>query len=353
MPLQTDEEQAIALDLSNFIVNDPDNIYPTEFSLSVSESTNYTVSGTTLTPTPDFNGILNVFVTINDGVNSSESFNTQITINAVNDPPVITGHTPLQTNEDQPIILDLSNFIVNDPDNTYPTGFSLSVSESTNYTVSGTTLTPTPDFNGILNVFVTINDGVNSSESFNTQIMINAVNDPPVITGHTPLQTNEDQPIILDLSQLIVSDPDNSYPTGFTLNIATGDQYAVSGTTIIPLQNFSGTLSIPVQVNDGVSSSAPYSIQLQVIPVNDPPVIIRQASININEDQPVTIQFLHLTVSDPDNTYPTGFTITLLAGANYSVAGNTILPASGFSGTLTAGVTVSDGTSSSEVFTLQ
>jgi gliding motility-associated-like protein len=354
VPLIISEDQSLALSLDHFIIEfsgNDDN--PGTLTLQVGSGDNYSVSGTTITPTANFNGILSVPVIVYDGENTSNTYLTLIQITAVNDPPVITGQVPLQTNEEQPITLTLSHFTVDDPDNIYPLGFSLSVSEGSNYSVSGTTVTPAENFNGILNISVTVNDGVNNSEPFTAQITVNAVNDIPVITGHSPLQTNEDQAMTLDFSHLIVHDADNSYPTGFSILIANGSHYTVSGNTLQPASNFSGTLSVSVQVSDGINLSEPYTLSVNVIPVNDPPVITGQTPLTINEDQPLTIQHSHLTVTDPDNTYPNDFSITVIPGTNYSVTGTTITPATGFSGTLTPGVTVSDGTYSSAPYSLQ
>jgi len=40
---------------------------------------------------------------------------------------------------------------------------------------------------------------------------------------------------MLTLNDLLVFDPDNTYPVGFTLSVQTGANYTVSGTTITRL----------------------------------------------------------------------------------------------------------------------
>ena len=59
-----------------------------------------------------------------------------------------------------------------------------------------------------------------------------------------------------------------------------------------------------------------------------------------------------MTATDPDNTYPNDFSLTVQNGANYTQAGNTITPAVDFNGTLTVPVTVNDGAVDSAVFNL-
>ena len=71
-----------------------------------------------------------------------------------------------------------------------------------------------------------------------------------------------------------------------------------------------------------------------------------------NNNSALTITLADLTVSDPDNSYPADFTLTVQDGVDYMRAGNTITPAAGFNSTLTVPVTVNDGTADSNVFHL-
>ncbi|NJM26777.1 MAG: tandem-95 repeat protein, partial [Bacteroidia bacterium] len=351
--LSTNEDTPITIQLANLTVTDPDNNFPADFTLGILSGTNYTFSGTTVTPAANFNGTLTVRVTVNDGQTSSAPFNLQITVNAVNDAPVITGQLPLNTNEDTSIALQLLYLTVTDVDNTYPSGFTLTVLSGTNYTFSGTTVTPATNFNGTLSVSVRVNDGAANSAPFNLQITVTAVNDSPVITGQVPLSTGEDSPITVQLAHLTVADPDNSYPTGFSLIVLPGTNYTVSGAVVTPALDFIGTLTVPVRVNDGTVDSAPFNLQITVSGDNDTPVIVGQVALSTNEDTPLTIKLSDLVVTDPDDPYPTEFTLAILSGTNYTFSGATITPAPNFNGTLTVRVTVNDGTTNSAPFNLQ
>lgn len=352
-PLTTGEEQPLTIQTSHLVVTDPDNIYPNGFSLIVTAGTNYTVSGTTVTPVADFTGTLTVPVTVNDGQATSNTFSLSILVSGTNDPPQITGQSPLSVDEDNSLTIIFSNLQVSDTDNNYPDGFTITLGAGANYTISGTTITPASNYSGTLSVPVTVNDGFSSSAPFTLQVSVNAVNDVPVITAQVQLTTPENQPLQLDLSHFTVSDPDNTYPAGFTLSVSPGQDYTVSGTTITPAPGFSGTLSVGVSVSDGMASSAVFSAQVTVSPVNDPPVITGQNAMSVNEDNQFTLLLSNLTVSDTDNTYPAGFTLTVLPGTGYSVSGNTVTPAQNFTGTLSVSVVVNDGTSDSAPFPVQ
>lgn len=66
--LSTNKNTALELTLANFTVTDPDNDYPADFTLSLIDGENYSVSGTTVTPDADYVGNINVGVQVSDGV---------------------------------------------------------------------------------------------------------------------------------------------------------------------------------------------------------------------------------------------------------------------------------------------
>ena len=272
-PVATDEDTPVTLKLADLNVTDVDNSYPADFTLSVSTGTNYSVSGNTITPAADYYGTLTVPVTVNDGAANSSSFDLSVTVNPVNDPPVINGQNTVATDEDTPVTLTLADLNVTDVDNSYPADFTLSVSTGTNYSVSGNTITPATNYYGTLTVPVTVNDGAANSSSFDLSVTVNPVNDPPVINGQNTVATDEDTPVTLTLADLNVTDVDNSYPADFTLSVSTGTNYSVSGNTITPAADYYGTLTVPVTVNDGAANSSSFDLSVTVNPVNDPPVI--------------------------------------------------------------------------------
>ncbi|SKC65829.1 gliding motility-associated C-terminal domain-containing protein [Ohtaekwangia koreensis] len=349
-PVSITEEQAYTIKLTDLDVTDRDDLfYPWGFTLHVNPGANYTLSGSTVTPNVNFTGILSVPVTVNDGKNDSEVYNFKITVNPVNDPPVITGQVALKTVENTAIVIQLSHLTVTDPDNTYPTGFSLSLAGGANYTVSGTTITPATGFTGTLSIGTTVSDGTASSSVYSLKITVSPGNVAPVITGHAALATAKNKPITIQLSNLQVTDPDDVYPKDFTMTVAVGSNYTVSGATVTPAQNFVGTLTVPVTVNDGAATSAPFNVK---ITVTDELMITGQKPLEINEGQSITLQLSDLVVNDPDNKYPTGFTLQISQGENYTVSNLQITPSPNFTGNLGVSVTVSNGKATSKPYTL-
>jgi len=354
--LSTNEDTSIQIDINSLVVSDPDTS-PSSLSIALSPGANYTLSGKTVIPAANYNGVLTVPVTVSDGFNTSASYPLQITVTAVNDRPVITGQNLLSIQQNQSVTLKVTDFIINDPDNNYPADFTLFISTGTNYSItSGTTVKPDPNFVGTLQIPVFVKDFVVNSPIFTMQLQVSA-NAPPTITGQTPdpLTTTEDTPVQINLSNLLVTDPDNTYPTGFTLSLLSGSNYSFTGNTVTPATDFNGTLTVPVTVNDGTSNSSTFNFKINVTPVNDPPKITGQSPspIAIDEDTFVDLGFSNLLVTDVDNTYPTGFTLIVSGGSNYTVSGTRITPTANYNGTLTVPVKVNDGSADSPTFNVQ
>lgn len=356
-PLSVRVGESLAIELQHLQVEDPDNTYPDDFTLMVARGSNYRVNDNVITPTGNFIGTLDVPVTVNDGQDDSEPFIVKVEVTPrENVAPKITGQELLATREDTPLTLKLTDLKVTDPDNNYPGDFEMTINDGENYSVSGLTISPEKDFSGTLTARVLVNDGSANSELFDLKITVEAVNDPPVITGQSPLGTDANTPLTLNLLDLKVTDPDNNFPAGFTLTIHPGNNYTFAGSLITPYPDYSGTLTVNVTVSDGTSNSTPFPLQVNVneTVANTPPVITGQKVITMVEKSSLTVAFSHLIVDDPDNRYPSDFSLKVLPGENYTVNGNTITPLPAIRNeTLTVPVLVNDGAENSNTFDLQ
>jgi hypothetical protein len=310
--------------------------------------------------------VVNIRVRDNGGVigggNDVKDIQFNIVILPVNDPPVITGQaTQLSTFENQSISINVTALIIADVDNV-PGDFTLEIlppAAGADYTVNGNIVTPKQFFNGLLEVPVLVRDLEGAASNvFNLVITVIPVNNPPKILGQDPdpLTTLEDTPIALELTQLIVEDPDSPFPTGFSFHqIGQGANYTVNANVITPNLNFNGTLFVPVIISDNApenSLSNTFIVQIEVLPVNDPPVITGQFPVSVLEDNPLVITLGSLIVVDPDNDYPDDFTLEVQSGPNYTLSGDTITPILNFFGTLLVPVRVNDGEFFSNVFNL-
>jgi hypothetical protein len=179
--ITTARNTAVVVNLNMLKVDDPDNEYPDDFSLRVFEGSNYTLDGTTVIPNQDFTGALDVRVQVNDGIANSNAFMLRITVREGNIPPQILGQAPLATDEETPLTIDFDDLIVFDPDTPYPNGFTINLSNGEHYNTKGRTIEPTENFSGPLTVMVTVHDGKLESAPYPLMIVVNPVNDPPLL----------------------------------------------------------------------------------------------------------------------------------------------------------------------------
>ncbi|TQV79517.1 tandem-95 repeat protein, partial [Aliikangiella coralliicola] len=207
------------------------------------------------------------------------------------------------------------------------------------------TIIPDANFNGSLIVPVVVGDGFANSDIFNATVTVNAVNDKPVINSHTIPAVNEDSSLTIQLSHLDISDVDSN---SFTVTVHDGANYSKVGNTITPEANFNGTITIPVTVNDGSASSDALNASVTVNAINDAPVIAEGAAQTIATDQD-NAQSFTLNASDVDNSTLTWSEYTSPSHGSVSGYGAglqkslTYTPASGFHGTDSFVVQVSDG----------
>lgn len=350
------QRQSIALVLEHLTVDDPDNSYPAGFTLKVFEGNNYQLLGASVTPNGNFVGTLKVPVTVHDGLDESKKFEVRIEVQEKNNViPRITGQKPLITNEDRPITVRLSDIFVTDPDNKYPDDFGLSMPQGPglNYTVSGNRITPALNFNGVITVQIRVDDGYDESDPFTLSISVTPVNDKPVITGQDAVKIPEGRTTALQVSSLKISDPDNPNTSGFTLRILPGSGYTASENSITPNQGIIGQLTVIVVVNDGVVDSEPYNMIVNVVPLGPKPLITGQQPLVMDEDTSLQLKLTDLFVTDEDDPYPNGFTMTVHPGPDYTYKGTTVMPKLNVNGILTVKVSVNDGNQDSDPFDLK
>ncbi len=113
----------------------------------------------TVTGVKDSTGSAVITLTADDG-NLSVSRNFTLTIQNVNDAPVIASVRDTSTAEDKAVTLTKSLVTVSDADGD---ALTLVVYEGTNYTLSGAKVTPSLNYNGTLSVPVAVTDGTDTS----------------------------------------------------------------------------------------------------------------------------------------------------------------------------------------------
>ncbi|HEX2395912.1 MAG TPA: Ig-like domain-containing protein, partial [Bacteroidales bacterium] len=162
------------------IENEPQNLTVTISSSKVA---------TIIPKDPNWNGTETVtfiardpgkFIPVLHGVDSDEVI---FEILPTNDPPsIISQKTTVIINEDSQYETSMNDLNINDPDDPVE-NMEILILDDVFYEHNGTIITPVQNFNGDLGVKLVVTDGKDQSNSFNFNIHIIAVNDPPVITS--------------------------------------------------------------------------------------------------------------------------------------------------------------------------
>jgi hypothetical protein len=71
-----------------------------------------------------------------------------------------------------------------------------------------------------------------------------------VISGQAPISTTRETVVEITLMDLVVIDPDNDYPTDFSLAVRDGPDYLRVGNSITPAVGFTGVLEVAATVSD-------------------------------------------------------------------------------------------------------
>jgi len=302
------EDTPKLIDIQDFFISDVDNIIYSQHEINVLPGTNYQVFGKSILTSKDFFGTINMKVFVNDieaENNKSNEFIVQCEVLPINDPPVIEAQNPINFDEDTEFQMNYMSLFVNDIDNEYPEGFSFHLIPGDNYTIENLNIIPDSNYFGNIVIPVYVQDGSIenfSSDTFQINAIVEAVNDPPIILGQSmQLECLEDMRMVIPKNALQFVDIDN-LPSEITLKLLPGLNYTFRDDTLIPNKNFHGQLSVNVFLNDGHNHSGSFSISVDIIDENDPPVISFPSDLYYSEDNVSDTIAINNYIQDIDDT---------------------------------------------------
>jgi hypothetical protein len=329
----TNEDNAKTIYLSG---SDPDG-QPVTCTV-VTQPANGTLSGTppavAYTPNANYNGSDVFTFRVSDGSLSSAEATVSITVNPVNDAPVLTSPVTWQVDENSALSFNVTGSDVD--------GDALTFSVTnlpSGMTFTNNTFNWTPNFNqaGTYYTSLSVSDGA-ISQPYTVKITVNNVNRAPVANAQS-ITTNEDNAKAIVLTG---SDPDGGAVTySITVPPTKG---ILSGTapnlTYSPNANYNGSDAFTFTVSDG-DLSAQATVSITVNPVNDAPVLNSIAAQSVNENAPLTFT---ATGSDIDGDALTFSATSLPTGATLNANGSfTWTPTYEQSGNYSVTISVSDG----------
>ncbi len=308
------------------------------------------------TPAPDFNGMVTATITICDPSNSCGTGTLQITVSPVNDPPVIAGSTAPATYSGGNLTID-NTLLVSDVDSPLISGGTISItgdfvstedvlsftnqlgitgaynastgvlvlsgsSSPANYS---TAMASVVYSNAVLSSLLTrkisfqASDGSATSQPFDKFIQFSGnINRPPFLVdgSNNPVSTlnysvNEDTQLITCVT---AKDPDGDPISITSLVLTSGSGTIVSTGGLCfdfnPNGNFNGMVTASVTICDPGNACATGTIQINVIPVNDPPSVTGTSTVTQYVSGSVVIDNTLLT-SDADDLQLAGATISI------------------------------------------
>jgi hypothetical protein len=168
----------------------------------------------------------------------------------------------------------------------------------------------------------------------------------PEITSVHVYTVNEDSQYLYALK---AKDIDGDILTYSAIEIPDWTDFYSSGILIgTPTNDDVGFHDVVLSVTDGLYTVYD-SFNIEVINVNDPPVIIGTSKTLLTpKETPIEITLNDIEVEDDDNQYPDDFSLELFSGSHYTVIDNSVIPNTNFLGKLNVSISVNDGLASDE-----
>ncbi len=254
-----------------------------------------------ITPAPNQSGTATIIVTVTDG-ELSQKTEFDLTVDPVNDPPVVSTIEDQFMNEDE--TLKGITFFVDegggDDENTQiitvtasssnpalvpQHGIVIAFTDDEGNAPGGTIdITPNPNANGKTTITLAVYDGFTSTnKSFN--VTVKPVNDPSVVSDYT-MTVEEDTP---STSIFRVTDIDEDPLTFILVKQPVKGKIVITdpatGTfTYTPAPNATGADGFAFKANDGTAESNVAQVTINIVPVNDPPTVETIADVSGDED---------------------------------------------------------------------
>lgn len=247
------------------------------------------------TPPPNWNGTTSLSYRAVDVAGVASNIATvTITVTPVNDPPNVED-VALTIDEDTQGTVTLS---VYDIDLSYEgdthTFAIVSQPGAGSATLAGRIITYIPPVNwyGSTSMIYKVTDAAGATDTATIRIVVNPVNDPPVAQNKS-LTINEDS-----TGHVILTATDVDSPTPNVFQIVNRPDAAIgsvslagSTATFVPFANWNGQSSFTYRAQDTSGAwSAPATVSITVIPVNDTPAAVNKITIRTQESRSTTVK---------------------------------------------------------------
>jgi len=267
--------------------------------------TNFNLDATnvTITPNSNFNGMTNCSFHVRDGLIASNTANLVINVTPVDDAPIITNLNNLAFPEDTNKSINLSATDVDTPISSIIWASAIdspNITAVVNNTDKSLRLIPDANFFGSANLTVFADDAF-SVVNKTVVIIVSSVNDAPVIGNDHEKTILEDNQLSFDIitGNANITDVENDFLSAIIDSSASNITCSANAKniTITPKPNFYGVSNCTFHVRDSVSNSNAVLLTVNVLSVDDAPIITNLNNIAFPED---TNKSINLTATDVD-----------------------------------------------------
>jgi hypothetical protein len=313
-------------------------------------------------PAPNYNGSDSLTYRIEDGWGGAAVGTVNITVAPVNDRPVAMDDA-YTTLEDTPLSVAAPGVIVNDSDVDGDTLSATVLATPSHGTLvlapSGAfTYTPAANFNGSDIFSYQVDDGHAGSAAAYVRLTIVSVLDTPVAVSDS-FTTNEDAVLTVAPPGVLANDTDGDGDALSTILVGppahgTLDLAADGSLTYTPGPNYHGEDGFSYRATDGTLSSAPTTVAITVVSVNDAPSAAADTYAT-DEDTPLEVTAASGVLANDSDVDGDGLSAQLVTSVSHgtlAVAADgsfSYTPAAGYSGPDGFSYRASDGTLTSAV----
>jgi Ca2+-binding RTX toxin-like protein len=366
------EDEFLSIDSQRLLANDADG--DRMIIGRVFDAVNGTVALTSdgnvgFTPDADYNGPAQFSYEANTPEGGEAIATVFIDVTPVNDAPTARNDTGFSGDENTTFVIAAADLLANDSD-IDGDGFGLlSVASTAQLLVSlnadgDVEVTPVPDFFGPATFSYTIEDSGGATSEATVFVTVDAVNSLPTAVDDRFELTQagdpilEDNPIIINLDQLVANDFDldgDDLVLSRAFGATNGRVQLLDNQTVLfePTENFNGEATFQYEIDDGQGGTDTGTATIVYQPVNDRPdarfdrynddtLIVLQGT----QDQDLVIPIAELLKNDFDIE---GFAVTFEnatgpVNGDLVVDGDSIIftPDPGFYGQATFGYSISD-----------
>ena len=321
---QDNENTPYTVSLATLLANDVD---PDGTALSIASvyrgvNGDVEIVGTNavFTPRAGYYGTASFNYTLTNAEGEQSQGLVNLLILPVDNPPIAVSASGFTTLEDTPVDIDPAQILANDvdPDGKGLTFLGFTDGDVTELPNGQYQVTPPYNFSGplVLDYAITNNSGVVVTST--VTIDVQHVEHPPTAVDDNFSMT-EDQPLVLQESQILANDSDRDGEAfGLTSivdesNVSVAFDSTAGLITVTPDPHFSGAAYFDYQITASNGLSATARVNLDVAQVNYPPVIADIAPLSATEDQPFSLALPAGVVTDIQN-YPVLITLQAPGG---------------------------------------